>query len=208
MPIYVIDTIQQQGVGNFPLIIDEDLQGGFRVVADTTARDNIATPFRSEGMFVFTTSTGQLWYLTGPVTGNAWVEWTSGGGASSALTDTLSAGEDIAAGDPVAINTSGVAYNADAKEGAGFRQEVHGLAISDALSGSAVQVTTYGVLPYVGAVALPAPGTPLYLGRGTGVLGSWVVTPDTSTPLSRITRLGQVRTSNSILVRVQLIAVV
>ncbi len=209
MPIYVIDTIQQKGTAEFPLVGDEDLGGGFRVVADIAARDAILLVYRKTGMFVFTTATSQLWYWTG--VGNAWIEWTSGGAAASnALTDTLVAAENILAGNPVAINAVGQAINSDATAGGGAAQEMYGLAAADTTVGNPVAITTSGVHVYAGAVALPAQGTTLYVRAGAGGSGErWSSTPpdpSTSPSGTRIHRIGQVRAADSILVRPQLIA--
>lgn len=210
MPIFVIDTIQQQGGAEFPIVGDEDLLGGFRVVTSVALRNAIPTAFRRAGMFVFTSDTGQLWYLTGPISGNAWVEWTSGAAAGNANIDTLVAAENLLAGNPVAINAIGQAINADATAGGGLAQEVYGLAAADTTAGNPVSITTAGVHVYAGAVALPPQGTVLYLRAGAGGSGErWRATPpDPATDPSgtRISRIGHVRTAGSILVRPQLIA--
>ncbi len=67
-------------LGTFPLLEDLYLKGGFRVVADTTARDAIDTASRKEGMLVFTTTDQTTWRLGSGLTNVDWVEVSSATG--------------------------------------------------------------------------------------------------------------------------------
>lgn len=85
MPIYIIDTLQQQGGASFPIVEDVDIKGGFRTVASEALRDAIPASFRVTGMFVWTQDTGKLWRLTSlpSVLPGTWVEFTGGGSGTS-----------------------------------------------------------------------------------------------------------------------------
>jgi hypothetical protein len=81
MPIYLIDKIKAKNAGNFPMVDDIDLFGGWRVVADTTARDAIPTEKRAEGMRVKVLSEDKTYELKGGITNSDWEE--AGGGVPS-----------------------------------------------------------------------------------------------------------------------------
>ena len=51
--VKIIDTLATTGVGNYALVNNTDLGGGFQVVADSTARDAIRTGVRQAGMQVY-----------------------------------------------------------------------------------------------------------------------------------------------------------
>lgn len=59
-------------LGSFPLLEDIHLRGGYRTVADVTARNAIATVNRKVGMLVYTVATSQLWVLGPGVTNSDW----------------------------------------------------------------------------------------------------------------------------------------
>ena len=63
MPIDLLDNVAPKNDGNFPVAIDTDLKGGYRVVADLTERDNIQTGRRAVGMRVLVTSDLTLYRL-------------------------------------------------------------------------------------------------------------------------------------------------
>lgn len=63
MGIDILSTFQRTGVGNYPLIEDADLKGGFQIVSSTAARDAIQTALRKQGMHVYVTATSALWKL-------------------------------------------------------------------------------------------------------------------------------------------------
>ena len=124
---------------------------------------------------------------------------------SNNLTDVKPAGEGLFASDPVYINSSGLAMRADA--GVLAKQEVHGFVQDDTEEGANATITVSGIHAYTGLATLPAIDTVLYLAIGAGGGSRWSATPPgTGTPGVRITRLGQVRANNSIMVRIQVIA--
>jgi len=209
MAIRVIDIIKQKNNAIFPLLEDVDLLGGFRAFLTTGERNdlvNFPTTYRKVGMFVWTDDTAKLWRLL--ALPNTWVEFTGAASTGTQLIDTMVSDEAISEGDPVALNPSnGRVYRSDAHETAGMRQEVWGLAANSTLAaGLPVQVVTCGVATYTPGGLIP--GDILYIGVGTGTGGGFTtnLAPILGTPGRRLTRLGQVRTASSILVRVQMIA--
>lgn len=85
MPIFVIDTIRPKNGGAFPVAEDSDLKGGFRSVADVTARDAIPTEQRKVGMLVYTAATDAYWKLGVGLGNGDWTAFTAGGGGSDPL---------------------------------------------------------------------------------------------------------------------------
>lgn len=94
MAIVLIDEINPKNAGDFPMVQDVYLKGGYRVVANTTARDAITTQRRSEGMAVYVISNTTLYYLNADLT-----NWTAApfitGVAWGAITGTLSNQTDL-----------------------------------------------------------------------------------------------------------------
>ena len=207
MPINLIAQIKQKNSAVFPLVDDADLLAGFRVCATEVLRDAIPANYRRLGMFVWTDDTQKLWRLS--ALPNTWTEFTGGTSSGTQLLDTMVSDEAISEGDPVALNPlSGRVYRSDAHEIAGTRQEVWGLAASSVLgAGLPIQVVTSGVMAYTHPGGL-TPGDILYIGVGAGIGGGFTNNPAPilATSGRRLTRLGQVRTASSILVRVQVIA--
>ena len=70
MSIGVTDIIVP--LGSFPVAEDSDLKGGYRPVADVTARDAIPANSRKAGMLVRTQSTGDTWVLGAGLTNGDW----------------------------------------------------------------------------------------------------------------------------------------
>lgn len=64
MAVTVIDTIKPKNDGDFPVLEDVDLQGGFRTVADATERDAIPPERRKEGMLVYQLDEEKYYKLT------------------------------------------------------------------------------------------------------------------------------------------------
>jgi hypothetical protein len=79
MPTLVVDTVAP--AGPFPGHVDTDGKGGYRAVADVTARDAIPAYLRSEGMLVRLADTGVFYYLDPDLT--TWHVAFSGGGSST-----------------------------------------------------------------------------------------------------------------------------
>lgn len=203
MPIYVISTIKQKNAAIFPLLEDSDLLGGFRVCATTSvgvdARDNIPSTYRKLGMFVWTQDTLKLWRLG--ALPNTWVEIsTGGGGSSTALSDTINAGGSFNAGDPVALNASGLLVLAGAE--AGSPHEVYGIALTVGVPAAPADVVTSGIV--VNAAWSLSVGDIYYLGLLGGITNT---PPDISAAPNRgLVRVGTARTSTTLLVRPQVIA--
>lgn len=124
------------------------------------------------------------------------------GPSAAGVVDTVTAAEAINAGDPVALNAAGQAVRAKA-DWLLAPFEVYGVAQNSALLAGSVTVTLMGLMPYSGATPLPSPGTAIYLGVG----GGWSAAPPSLlTPNSSIVKLGIVKSSALLLVRVQEIA--
>lgn len=69
-------------LGNFPLLEDISLLGGFRTVANTTERDAIDPTSRKVGMFVWLSDDAKLYRLSGGIDNADWVEVPLGSGGS------------------------------------------------------------------------------------------------------------------------------
>jgi hypothetical protein len=70
--IEVIDIIVPKNDGNFAVVEDINILGGWRVVPDITARDAIQSGRRKEGMNVYVLSTGETFKLIGGITNDKW----------------------------------------------------------------------------------------------------------------------------------------
>ena len=196
MSIDLIDIIKQKNSAQFPLLEDTDLLGGMRVVADVAARSLIPLSYKKVGMFVWTVSTSQLWWLSSLP--DSWTEFTGGGGGTSdRVIDTLITSTPTTVGMPVSLDGLGslvaaVSTNLD---------PVYGLASVVALVGAPVSVVTSGVCEY-GPAGL-VPGAQVFLDVGGGVTQ---VPPVASISGRKIVSLGIARSASSILVRVELVA--
>ena len=78
MPIGLSDYLL--ALGNFHLIEDTALKGGYRIVADITERDAISVASRKEGMRVFVISSGETYQLDAGLANWNWVLDAGGGG--------------------------------------------------------------------------------------------------------------------------------
>ena len=198
MPIYVISTIKQKNAAIFPLIEDTDLLGGFRTVPDITTRDGIPASYRKAGMFVWTEADAKLWRLNVDLV--SWTEITfGGGGAGDALTDTRTSGATITAGAPVSLNGAGNLILADADG----QFEVYGLAVGGGGVGVPIDVITHGVATVPDVLTI---GDIYYLGVGGGIINVPPSLDGVPAGSRSIVRIGQARTTSTLLVRVQHIA--
>lgn len=78
MPINL--TLDIVPLGDFPILDDNYIKGGFQIVADTTARDAINEASRKEGMLVWTQATSVLYQLGPGITNGDWAVFSAGGG--------------------------------------------------------------------------------------------------------------------------------
>jgi hypothetical protein len=132
-----------------------------------------------------------------------WIKQSSGGSPSTtALVETLVAGEALEAGEPVRLDALGQAMRADAAW-VGTPDEVYGIAQAAVAMGAPVNVTLLGVMAYVGVPALPGIGLPIYLAVGGGWSSS---APALAITNQSITKLGIVKSGSSIMVNIQPIA--
>lgn len=76
MAINVIDTLKAGPSGHFPVVVVEEVQGGFRAVATTGIRDNIPISIRSSGMLVHSIADEKDYRLVDGITNTDWVEVT------------------------------------------------------------------------------------------------------------------------------------
>ena len=69
MPVELISKIKPKtsggGAGEFPMVEDIDLEGGYQIRNDVADRDSIYTLNRKEGMLVFTIVEQTTWRLLG-----------------------------------------------------------------------------------------------------------------------------------------------
>ena len=79
MPIPINSNLTPRTTG-YALLDDGYICGGFKAVADATARDAIFAYNRKAGMAVLTVDDGKMWILDSNLT--TWTEFTSGGGES------------------------------------------------------------------------------------------------------------------------------
>jgi len=69
MPIEIISELVAKNSGQFALLDDSAIRGGFRVCATLTDRDNISSDKRKEGMLAFVISTGLIYELQSDLVG-------------------------------------------------------------------------------------------------------------------------------------------
>lgn len=113
MAIRVIDTIKPKNNADFAIVEDGDVKGGFRTVADATARDAITAAHRTIGMWVVTQDDGKKWQLGNDLT--TWTEFTGGGGGTLAGDVTGPSGSNtLTSIQTVPINDPATANNGDA----------------------------------------------------------------------------------------------
>jgi hypothetical protein len=127
---------------------------------------------------------------------------TGPGGTGDALVDTalsLDASVSVTAGQPVCLNAAGQLVTADAAAPPNVAFEVYGLAQAAAGPGGPVDVVAAGVCNYTGPPLTP--GDIMYLGIGGGITSVLPVSAG-----QKIVRVGTARTSNTVLVRPQIIA--
>ena len=100
MAVTVISKIKQKNAADFAIIDDIDINGGLRVVATTTDRDNIPESRRKEGMLVKVVSDGETYELQNDMI--TWLVWNPGAATpevliyatqAALLADTPSAGK-------------------------------------------------------------------------------------------------------------------
>jgi len=72
MPTQIITTLVPAGDGNFPIVEDKHVKGGFQIVANAGARDAIPTASRKEGMLVFDKNASRYYVLGFGLTNSDW----------------------------------------------------------------------------------------------------------------------------------------
>ncbi len=72
MPINLISKIKPKNNGSFPIYEDVDVEGGFQVRATISARNNIPTLNRKEGMLVYVVADGYFYQLGPGLTNSDW----------------------------------------------------------------------------------------------------------------------------------------
>lgn len=82
--VEVINTLGPKNAGTFPIAKSLETLGGFKSVANNTARDAIPAARREEGMWVRTNDTGKIWALGAGLTNGDWAEVVFGGTSGSA----------------------------------------------------------------------------------------------------------------------------
>lgn len=82
--IEVIATIRPKNSGSFAIVEDSDFLGGYRAVADSTARMAIPSIRRKHGMMVYQQDDGKHYILDSDLT--TWAVYTGGGASGTANT--------------------------------------------------------------------------------------------------------------------------
>lgn len=80
MPIQFASYLTPRTGNTYALLDDKYIKGGYRVVADVTARNSIDASCKKSGMLVHTLDDGKIWKLGGDLV--TWVEYTVGGGTN------------------------------------------------------------------------------------------------------------------------------
>ena len=80
MPVYVIDILAPKNNGDFPVVDDQHVLGGFHACLDHAARDAIPAQRRKTGLFAWTQDDQKLWRLDA---GDVWVEVPVGSSGSA-----------------------------------------------------------------------------------------------------------------------------
>lgn len=92
--VTVIATLSIQNNAPAPIARGDDLLGGYRSVADITARDAIPNHLRQEGMLVYVEGATQWWLLLNGITNADWVLANFASGTPQEQIDTLSVPSD------------------------------------------------------------------------------------------------------------------
>lgn len=77
MGIQILSTFERTGEGNYPLLTDQDVKGGWMTCPNTALRDAIPPNLRKEGMHVFVTDVAKLYRLNAGLL--TWTEVPFGG---------------------------------------------------------------------------------------------------------------------------------
>lgn len=188
--VTVINTIEPQNDGAFPVVDDADVKGGHHAVADTTARDAIPDHLLTVGMTVGVAD-GTVYVLTS-TSPKTWAEvGGSGGAAWGDITGTLSDQTDLYAflrrDDGVTVlgsNTIEASFAADSKsvqtraadgaitiDGTGYAAQIDVDIQITNTTGSAIAVSVLGAWALIGDAVTEIPaGETLHvvaLSRGT-----------------------------------------
>jgi hypothetical protein len=162
MPIQILSTFVRKGVGNYPLVDDYDIKGGFRVLATTLERDNILANLRKEGMHVYCSDVDTTYRLSTDLT--TWVEASTGG--SSGSVGSYDCPSSVAVLDVVYLSGSDEVDKADA-DGMGT-QPVVGF-VQQKMTSTTAKVQYSGELSgFSGLVA----GATYYLSQTPGVIAN------------------------------------
>jgi len=196
MPVTIIAKIKPLNNGSFPVVEDVDIEGGFRTVADATARDAIPSLRRKEGMHVYLTGTNQT-YRLGPSLMNADWQLVSSSSSSVGVFFNCSMAENI--GDAVYI--SGDDNVRQARSDSSLTMPVVGV-IFDKPSATTCWVTSAGQVDgYAGLVA----GTRYYL--SDTVAGALTDTPG-NVPGDIIQKVGIGKSGSSLFIQIDMPIVV
>ncbi len=172
--IELISKIIPKNDGEFPIVEDVNVEGGFQVRDDITDRNAIPSLNRKEGMLVYVNSTATTYRLVG---GIADINWVAESTPSSFLN--LTAGVALADGELLRINSSGEAVLADAGSGTIDESRTIG-ASSGAYAATAtanINATPGTLVPtkFGSAPAGASNGSPVYL--SSTVPGEATLTP-------------------------------
>lgn len=120
MPVELIAKIVPKtsggGLGQFPMMEDIHLEGGFQTRADPTDRDSIYALNRKEGMHVYVISLNKTYRLGPGLTNADWVEDT-GGGASVTIDDAEILAASFSYSSGTGLSTSTIATTPSADSG-------------------------------------------------------------------------------------------
>ena len=127
MPINLISKIKPKNDGDFPVIEDIDICGGYQVREDTTDRNTIPLLNRKEGMLVYVKDISKYYTLSGGLSDGYWVEKNFGG--SAGLTQVILTNENrlVESGNNefiVSLNTDGVSRTIMLPENPSIGQEI------------------------------------------------------------------------------------
>ena len=190
MGIPILSTFERVGVGNYPLMLDTDLGGGFQVVGSNVDRDAIPSALRKFGMHVFVSASSSLYRLQADLV--TWVPAVFSPG-SVVTTGTYTCPVGVAVRDVVYLSAADNCDLADADDS--LKQPVIGI-VNNKIDPTTCDVQYNGEIG--GFVGLTA-GVTYFLSTTPGQI---TVTPPSGPPGAIVQRVGFAKNTTTLVILV------